>query len=471
VSDAITNKPLPFWESHMTEIRYQIETQQVGSGGFGKVRKGRDTILERDVAVKTLDPVWVTADDRDRERFKREARTLAMLSHPNIPAIYDVVFGQSQFHIVFQFIEGTNLRKLLADGPIALPEAQLWFDQLASALQHAHAKLLIHRDIKPENMIVTADKRHCYLVDFGIALSDKDFERLTPSDHVIGTPGYMSPEHENGEVLDASDDVYVLGVCLYEALCGHRVAAGDYEPLNRRNEAVPPALDELIQGCIAPKPQRIRTASEFRKKLKAALVSHRPLSTVLFQGQLYDVIMAIRGMQPHDFSQLRAGQRLLILSKCRDLVLDTNPRLNSARSEFLAVLSTLAVQVEPENYKAIIQPALRCGFDKQFDDWTGDRRIRQALKEAAIALDKENHHVMVETVLEWLNQSNLEEKQNWFYHDLRLLLTRLMANPACADEDALMLNKVLAQINDLQRSKSSDAEVEFGDEELTSRPC
>lgn len=442
----------------MTEPRYKVNFEEVGSGGFGKVRRGKDTALDRDIAVKTLDPLWVTADTRDKERFRREARTLAKLSHPNIPSIYDVVFSDSEFHIIFQFIDGKTLRDLLGDGPLSLGEVQSWFDQLASALAHSHAKGVIHRDIKPENMIVTADRRHCYLVDFGIALSEEDYERLTQSDERLGTPGYMSPEQENGERLDNSDDIYVLGVCLYEALCGHRIAAGDYKALTIQNEAIPPAVDELIQSCIAPKAQRIRSAADFRQRLQAALLSHKPLSSVLHGGQLYDVIVSIRQMEPQEFLQLPAGQRLLILSKCRDLVLTETPRLAAARSEFLAVLSTLAIQVDPANYRNIVKPALTYGFDAVQEDgrWSGDRRIREALKTAAVALSKDNHHILVETLLDWLSEGDLESKQNWYYHEARLLVTRLMANPACADGDAERLNEQLIKINDLQREHSSD---------------
>src|ERR1051325_6822908 len=214
--------------------RYTIREEAVGEGGFGKVRKGHDTYLDRPIALKTLDPIWATADAEDKERFRREARILAKLSHPNIPAIYDVVFTDSEFHIIFQYIDGKNLRDLLASGPVSMGQVRAWFDQVASALEHAHAAGVIHRDIKPENLIVTNDGRHCYLVDFGLALSKHDLTRLTDSDKRVGTPGYMSPEQEDGKDLDSSDDVYVLGVCLYEALCGHRIKVGDYEALNTR---------------------------------------------------------------------------------------------------------------------------------------------------------------------------------------------------------------------------------------------
>jgi serine/threonine protein kinase len=119
--------------------RYVIAPIAVGTGGYSKVRRGEDKRLQRKIAVKTLDPVWAEADDEDKERFTREARTLAKLNHPNIPAIYDVVLGPEKFEIIFQFVEGNNLRSVLeTESTVSLNECRIWFDQIASALQHAH---------------------------------------------------------------------------------------------------------------------------------------------------------------------------------------------------------------------------------------------------------------------------------------------------------------------------------------------
>ncbi len=124
------------------------------------------------MALKILDPLWGSANDTDKERFRKEARILAGFRHPNIPSVYDVKFGDDgHFLIVFEYVHGNNLRELLKDGVLTLAEVQVCFGQIASALGHAHDKNIIHRDIKPENIIVTANRTHCYLVDFGIALS------------------------------------------------------------------------------------------------------------------------------------------------------------------------------------------------------------------------------------------------------------------------------------------------------------
>src|SRR5712691_111811 len=110
--------------------RFSFESKPHGEGGFGRVIKGRDKYLERDIAVKVLNPLFTEFSPPERERFKREARILASLSHPNVPAIYDVVFGPTDFLLVFQFIEGKTLRDILdEEGAADLGKVQLWFRQ------------------------------------------------------------------------------------------------------------------------------------------------------------------------------------------------------------------------------------------------------------------------------------------------------------------------------------------------------
>lgn len=182
--------------------RYVYKEEEAGSGGFGKVLVAHDSILDRDVAVKALDPILKAFSEAEQERFKREARTLAKMSHPNIPAVYDVEFTVEKFNIYFQFIDGQNLRRIIErNGPSPIGTARQWFQQIASALEHAHKLGIIHRDVKPENIIITPDMQTAYLVDFGIAISAEDAKRLTETGYVIGTMGYMSPEQVAGEIL------------------------------------------------------------------------------------------------------------------------------------------------------------------------------------------------------------------------------------------------------------------------------
>ncbi len=447
--------------------RYEIKNlTPVGTGGFGKVRKGEDTILGRPVAIKTLDPALAAASDEDKERFRREARILAKLSHPNIPSIYDVVFDQGKFEIIFQFVEGTNLRTILSsEGTIKLAECRHWFDQLASALGHAHDMGIIHRDIKPENIIISPDRKHCYLVDFGIALSKTDLERLTDPNEWIGTPGYMSPEQQDGKDLDASDDLYVLGICLYEALSGHRIDQGDYVALNSINELIPPAIDDLIRKCIEKtKPRRCQKATEFRNRFASALSRHRTLSELLTAGQLHEIVDAIANMTPSQFMDLKAAQRLLILQKCQDLVGSTDRRLTIAREEFLCNMTQVGILLPQADYKKIAVPAFNIGFGSSSDQDSqrrGSRMIRAALASAASRVAVPNHHEIVDAAIGWIRSNDLQSEKSWVFDSLRRIVTSLMANPECDDSDAPELAAVLATINQLQQSVSQPAEYEF----------
>ena len=243
--------------------RFTFESGVHGAGGFARVIKGRDNVLERDIAVKVLDTI-VTAFPEDQERFRREARILARFSHPHIPVIYDIDFSDGGFLIIFQFIEGITLRKLIDDeGPANIGEVRTWFQQVAAALDYAHSMDIVHRDVKPENIIITPSRATAYLVDFGIALSKEDAERLTGSGYAIGTPGYMSPEQASGDEVDARSDICSLGITMYEVLAGKPISQGQYEDLSIMNEAIPPEIDHLIQACLVVKERRIASAKAF----------------------------------------------------------------------------------------------------------------------------------------------------------------------------------------------------------------
>ncbi len=202
-------------------------------GGMGEVYRAHDTRLGRDVAIKTLPPEFV----RNRERlarFRREARTLASLNHPNIEAIYGLEESEEATCLVLELVEGDRLR-----GPLPLATALDRACQVAEALEVAHKHGIIHRDLKPANVKVTPDGR-VKLLDFGLAKAilgaegKQDYSQPTAvtgagsvAGHILGTPGYMSPEQARGAEVDQRTDIWAFGCLLYELLAGKHAFGGE----------------------------------------------------------------------------------------------------------------------------------------------------------------------------------------------------------------------------------------------------
>jgi len=437
----------------MSEPRFVLEASPHGAGGFAKVIKGRDNYLERDVAVKVRDPLITKFGEADRERFRREARILAKLSHPNIPSIYDVAFGEGQFHIIFEFIDGENLKSIIHEnGACPLSDVRRWFAQIASALEHAHSLGIIHRDIKPANIMITPNRDSAYLVDFGIAISAADGKRLTNAGYVIGTPGYMSPEQEAGEPVDIRTDLYSLGITLYEALSASRIPVGDYQPLSLAYEGIPPEVDDLIQDCLAPQGQRLGTAREFAARLAGALKPAKTLSEVLAHGRLHELTAVIEQYSATDFAKLPAGQRALILEKTSDVVTSGETRLDYAGAQLLELLVERGLQLAPDEYRSIVAPAFDWGFNKKFGDYLGKEALRNALERAAYEAHATAHAVLREEFAAFIGEIDLGQKEDWYLHCLRRIIQTLMANPCCS-VGADKLAESLRSVNKAQRSR------------------
>ena len=434
--------------------RFSFQTSLHGSGGYGKVIRGRDNTLDRDIAVKVLSPLLTTEfGGPDQERFKREARILAKMSHPNIPAIYDVDFEDGKFLIIFQFIEGRTLREIISDtGAVPITQARLWFHQLASALDYAHKLGIIHRDIKPENIIVTPNKEAAYLVDFGIAISTEDGKKLTKSGFVVGTLGYMSPEQHAGDPVDQRTDVYSLGVTLYETLAGHPLGHGSYEPLSTTNETIPPAIDDLISACIDAKLRRLESVKLFSSQLSGALqIPTRPLSELLIHGKLHEIALHLESLTAADVSNLPLGQRELLLAKINGVVTSNDAGLEFPSERFLQLMLTRGIFLPKDDYRDIVVPAMEWAFEKVFVVRLGKLTLRDAIEEASFIARGDAHRVLMDEFTKLLGRIQLDDKEDWFLHAIREVIAALMANPACTDSSP-ELKQAFRAVNRIQRS-------------------
>jgi formylglycine-generating enzyme required for sulfatase activity len=261
--------------------KYKI-VEEIGRGGFAAVYKATDTTLNRTVALKVLaapppgDPTFL-------ERFWREARTAANLKHPNIVAIYEVAEIEGRYCLAMEFLPGRTLAQILKEEG-SLPPRQVAeiAQQLASALDYAHARGFVHRDIKPSNIIID-DEGHVTLTDFG-TVKPAEGTKLTAPWMSIGTPEYMSPEQIGGLVVKPASDIYSLGIVCYEMLSGqvpfsgaipHVLHAHVYDsppPLTELVRQIPEVVAEVIHHALAKKPRdRFASAREMARALTAAV--------------------------------------------------------------------------------------------------------------------------------------------------------------------------------------------------------
>jgi serine/threonine-protein kinase len=256
--------------------RYRL-VERVDRGGAGEIWRARDERLDRDVAVKLLD---AKADDAFRERFMREARRAAAVSHPNVVAVHDEGRDDDEAYMVMEYVRGATLRDLIAErGPLSTDETARLVGQVAGALDAAHAAGVVHCDVKPANVIVTS-AGHAKLTDFGVAVAAEDAAER----ELVGTARYVAPERIAGDAPTARTDVYGLGLVAYELLAGRPAYEGDdtEELLRQRLQGPPPPLraaratipaevDDAVQRALARDPdRRYATAGEFAAALRAA---------------------------------------------------------------------------------------------------------------------------------------------------------------------------------------------------------
>lgn len=268
--------------------RYEIE-QLVGRGGMGLVFRAHDTELHRVVAIKTLG-LHLVPIAAARERFIREARACAGLSHPHVVPTYDVITDGPIPALVMQYIAGPTLdQQIRESGPVNWQQALHLAIQLADALCAAHAQGLVHRDIKPGNVMLEADAGRALLMDFGL-VRILDDATLTHSGVLAGTPQFMSPEQARGESVDERSDLFALGSLIYYMITGrapfqadqpmavlNRICNQPHQPLTQLLPAIPIELSRIVDQLLAKRAkQRIPSARQLRDRLtELALLPHR----------------------------------------------------------------------------------------------------------------------------------------------------------------------------------------------------
>jgi eukaryotic-like serine/threonine-protein kinase len=262
--------------------RYELE-ELVGKGGMSSVYRAKDRLLERTVAIKVLHEHY-SRDDDYVERFRREARAAAQLSHPNIVTVIDRGEDGGRQFIVFEYIDGQNLKQLVeAKGRLPVRTALELGIEVGRALAFAHEGGLVHRDVKPQNVLLgNGDVK---VTDFGIARSADVQHGLTQTGTVLGTSDYIAPEQASGRPVSVLSDVYSLGVVIYELLAGEPPYSGESflaVAMRHVNDPVPSVaavrpdvplrLDAALRRAMAKQPEdRFGSMSDFAAELEAVL--------------------------------------------------------------------------------------------------------------------------------------------------------------------------------------------------------
>jgi serine/threonine-protein kinase len=241
-----------------TRLGHYDIVAELGRGGMGVVYKGFETSLNRYVAIKVLADS-LAHDEAVKERFLREARSMAALNDPHIIQIYFIGDDEGQTYFVMEFVEGESLGSMLKrEGKLSVEQSAKVIYQTAMGLATAHDRGVVHRDIKPGNLMING-RGAVKIADFGIALSNHDLsQKLTTTGEFVGTPGYLSPEVCLGKPVDQRSDIFSLGIVMFEMLTG-RMPFTDESPLGLMLEVVKAEIPDVreINADVDPEIARI----------------------------------------------------------------------------------------------------------------------------------------------------------------------------------------------------------------------
>ncbi|GGP12272.1 Stk1 family PASTA domain-containing Ser/Thr kinase [Oceanobacillus neutriphilus] len=269
-------------KGHLLNDRYKIE-RKIGGGGMANVFLARDTILDRDVAVKALRTDYIH-DQEFIARFDREAQSASSLSHPNIVNIYDVGEEDQTLYMVMEYVEGMTLKEYIQQfGPVEVPLALDIMKQISSAIAQAHENGIIHRDIKPQNILIDRFGQ-AKVTDFGIAMA-LSATALTQTNSILGSVHYLSPEQARGGMATKKSDVYSLGIVLFELLTGKLPFSGqspvsialkhlqsDTPSVKEINPDIPQSVENIVLQATAKNPfYRYADVYQFEAALETAL--------------------------------------------------------------------------------------------------------------------------------------------------------------------------------------------------------
>ncbi len=406
----------------------QLEfTRMIGRGGMGAIYQARQTSLGRDVAVKLIAREY-SDDPQFVERFEREARALALLSHPNIVTVYD--FGRTadgQAYLIMELVNGVNLREAISARRVGPHEAIDLIEKMARALDYAHAKGVVHRDIKPENVLL-GDDDTLKIADFGIAkvINDpKKYFTLTATRQVLGSPHYLAPEQiESPDQVDHRIDLYALGVIFYELLTG-QLPLGVFEPPSTAAPEVDKRIDPVVLKLLHRNPTyRYQSARELLADLNwlksnvgpaspgGAFASQNQVRAVPFSMDTFGGFAELKGMLQASGGGLRIEYMIVdgivgsvktavsVIDIPRERVLKVGisegvfgPKIHIVTDDIAAVRSmpdgesgTLKAKVKRENRDLAYQFVRALGFDPNSDTSSGQDGSRNYQPTLALLL-------------------------------------------------------------------------------------